>query len=319
VKRLIVNADDFGLTRGVNRGIVECHRRGIVTSTTLMANGPEFDDALSCLAEIAGDGLGVGCHVLLVDGEPVLPPAEVRSLLAPGTNRFGRSFQQLARRALGGNLQGEEIRAEARAQFRKMQAAGIRISHFDAHKHVHILPSVLEPLLQAAAECGVPALRNPFEPVFSMPIPGMLRLAVRYAEVAALRAFRAKFQAMVAAYGLHTTDGSLGLVATGTLNAGSMSALLARMRDGVWELVCHPGYNDAQLQEAGTRLLASRETEMQALTSEQTKRALEDNRIELASFAEVSTAAGGFASPGAGGRSNSVGNLRKGNGSATPG
>ncbi len=284
MKRLIVNGDDLGLTRGVNRGIVECWRRGILTSTTLMANGPEFADALACLAEI-GEDLSVGCHVLLVDGEPALPPAEVPSLLAPGTKRFYRSFQQLARRALGGQVRREEVHAEASAQFRKMQASGIRISHFDAHKHVHILPSILEPLLQAAAECGVPALRNPFEPVFSMPIPGLLRLPVRYAEVLALRAFRARFQATVAAYGLRTTDGSLGLVATGRLNAGNLAAMLARMREGIWELVCHPGYNDAQLRQAGTRLLASRETEMQALTADSTRRALEHNGIELESFA----------------------------------
>ena len=288
---------------------------------------PEFDDAVACLAEIANQkggaphAFGVGCHVLLVDGEPVLPPDEVRSLLEPGTNRFRRSFQQLARQALCGNLRQEEIYAEARAQFRKMQAAGIRISHFDAHKHVHILPSVMEPLLQAAAECEVPALRNPFEPVFSMPIPGLLRLAVRYAEVAALRAFRAKFRTMVGSYGLRATDGSLGLVATGTLNTRSVAGLLERMGDGVWELVCHPGYNDAQLQQAGTRLLASRETEMRALTSEETKRALEDNGIELVSFVEfAATARGaGFASPRADGSSNSVSTLRKGNGGDTTG
>ena len=304
MKQLIVNADDFGLTRGVNRAIVECYQRGILTSTTLMANSREFDDAISAIKSLghaierdASPGtrnsglsrpaLSVGCHVVLVDGEPVLPPSEVRSLLVPGTNRFYRSAQQLVRCAISGRFRAEEVEAEALAQFRKIQKVGIAISHFDAHKHAHIFPSILKPLLKAAAACGIAALRNPFEPVFSMPLPGLLRIPVRYAEVIALRSFRAKFNAMVAASGLRTTDGSLGLIATGTLNQTAAAALLDRMQDGVWELVCHPGYADAELANAGTRLIASRETEMQALTAPGTQHALQRNGIGLISFAEL--------------------------------
>ena len=288
MKRLIVNADDFGLTRGVNRAILECHQRGIVTSTTLMANSDEFEDAVASAKRLAAQALGIGCHVVLADGRPVLPPSEVPSLLEPGTGLFYRSIQQLAKQALGHRFRAEEIEAEATAQFQKIQAAGIRISHFDAHKHAHIFPSILKPLLRAAAVCGVPALRNPFEPVFSMPIPNLLRLPVRYLEVLALRAFRAKFHSMVAESGLRTTDGSLGLVATGTLNVSNLSALVERMQDGLWELVSHPGYNDAQLAAARTRLLASRETEMQALTADRTREALERNGIQLISFQQLS-------------------------------
>jgi hopanoid biosynthesis associated protein HpnK len=307
VKRLIVNADDFGLTRGVNRAIAECHQRGVVTSTTLMANSDEFQDAVESVKRLVphanGPALGVGCHIVLADGGPVLPPSQVPSLLAPGTGLFYQSIQQLAKQALGNRFRSEEIEAEATAQFQKIQAAGIRISHFDAHKHAHMFPSILKPLLRAAAACGVPALRNPFEPVFSMPIPSLLRIPVRYAEVLALRAFRAKFHAMVAESGLHTTDGSLGLIATGTLTVSKLSALLDRMQDGLWELVSHPGYNDAQLATISTRLRASRETEMQALTAESTRRALERNGIQLISFQELSgearrLQADGFESPG---------------------
>jgi predicted glycoside hydrolase/deacetylase ChbG (UPF0249 family) len=156
-------------------------------------------------------------------------------------------------------------------------------------------------------------LRNPFEPVFSMPIPNLLRIPVRYAEVLALRAFRAKFHSMVAESGLRTTDGSLGLVATGTLNVANISALLERMQDGVWELVSHPGYNDAQLAATGTRLRASRETEMQALTADNTRRALERNGIQLISFQELAPLPGdGFESPGGGCSSNTAKKLDRG-------
>jgi predicted glycoside hydrolase/deacetylase ChbG (UPF0249 family) len=250
---------------------------------------------------------------VLADGRPVLPPAQVPSLLAPGSGLFYRSIQQLAKQALGHRFRAEEIEAEAIAQFQKIQAAGITISHFDAHKHAHIFPSILKPLLRAASVCGVPALRNPFEPVFSMPIPNLLRIPVRYAEVLALRAFRAKFHSMVAESGLRTTDGSLGLVATGTLNVANISALLERMQDGVWELVSHPGYNDAQLAATGTRLRASRETEMQALTADNTRRALERNGIQLISFQELAPLPGdGFESPGGGCSSNTAKKLDRG-------
>jgi len=120
-----------------------------------------------------------------------------------------------------------------------------------------------------------------------MPIPGLLRIPVRYAEVLALRAFRARFHSMVAESGLRTTDGSLGLIATGTLNVANISALLDRLQEGVWELVCHPGYNDAQLAAADTRLRASRETEMQALTADSSRTALERNGLQLISFREL--------------------------------
>jgi predicted glycoside hydrolase/deacetylase ChbG (UPF0249 family) len=276
----------------VNRAILECHQHGIVTSTTLMATSDEFKDAVESVKRLVPQAidpvLGIGCHVVLADGAPVLPPSQVASLLAPGTGLFFDTIQQLAKQALLNRFRSEELEAEATAQFQKIQAAGISISHFDSHKHAHIFPSILKPLLKAAAACGVPALRNPFEPVFSMPIPNLLRLPVRYAEVLALRTFRAKFHSMVAESGLRTTDGSLGLVATGTLNVANISALLDRVQDGLWELVSHPGYNDAQLAGAHTRLLASRETEMQALTADSTRSALERNGIELISFQELS-------------------------------
>ena len=129
-------------------------------------------------------GLAAKC---LAGGEPAFEAVTVVAeeienyLVVPGTGLFYSSIQQLAKQALTHGFRPEEIEAEAIAQFRKIQAAGITISHFDAHKHAHIFPSILKPLLRAAAVCGVPALRNPFEPVFSMPIPSLLRIPVRYA------------------------------------------------------------------------------------------------------------------------------------------
>src|SRR6478672_13777656 len=145
MRRLIVNADDFGLTSGVNRGIVEAHSRGIVTSASLVSQVPH---------------LSVGCHVVLVDGVPTTQPAAVSCLLANGSGNFRQSLMQFAAKAVSGRLDSEEIEAEITAQIRKLQAAGIHVSHLDSHKHTHMFPAVFKPLLRAAQACGIWAVRN---------------------------------------------------------------------------------------------------------------------------------------------------------------
>ena len=164
MRRLIINADDFGFTGGVNRAIVEAHLRGIVTSSTLMAAGRAFDDAVH-LSKTA-PRLSVGCHIVLIDGEPVLDGAQVSSIASSrsGATRFGDSLKTFAARALSGRLKPQQVEAETGAQIRKLQAAGIDVSHVDTHKHVHLFPAVLQPVLRAARACGPRAIRNPFGP-----------------------------------------------------------------------------------------------------------------------------------------------------------
>src|SRR6267154_366240 len=146
MRRLIVNADDFGFTSGVNRAIVEAHTRGIVTSATLMANGAAFSEA-SQLAKTV-PGMSVGCHVVLIDGQPVLASNQLSTLTNGGSaNRiFRNGLKTFAARAVAGRLNPEEIEAEATAQIRKIQATGITVSHLDTHKHTHLFPAVLRPL-----------------------------------------------------------------------------------------------------------------------------------------------------------------------------
>jgi predicted glycoside hydrolase/deacetylase ChbG (UPF0249 family) len=130
VRRLIINADDFGLTTGVNRGIADCCRTGVATSTTLMANSKAFDQAVQIAGEL-GPKAGVGCHVMLVDGAPLLPAAQVSSLLDNGSGEFRRGIGEFALGALRGKIRPEEMEAEAVAQIRKAQAAGVRQGQLD--------------------------------------------------------------------------------------------------------------------------------------------------------------------------------------------
>jgi len=267
MKRLIVNADDFGLTHGVNRAIVACHERGIVSSATLMPTGACFDEAVALAAQMPR--LSVGCHIVIADGVPLLPPNEVRSLLAPGTNRFYNSIGEVVRAVLRGRFRSEEVEAEAWAQFARLQRSEVNVSHFDAHKHAHMFPSILKPLLRAAAAHGISAVRNPFE------APGVVTfkeassnktLLIRKAETSVLRAvLRKRWLSAVHTAGFTTTDGSLGVASTGSLNDAGLRAMLKRMPQGTWELVCHPGYNDSDLAAVRTKLRESREVEMTTL------------------------------------------------------
>jgi len=286
MKRLIVNADDFGLSVGVNRAIIECHQRGIVTSATLMANSAAFDDAVRVARE--NPRLSVGCHVTLMDGEPRLPAAQVASLLRDG-REFHPSITAFAPRALLGRFRLAEIEAEAIAQFQRIQQAGIRLTHFDAHKHAHMFPAVAEPLLRAAVKCGIPAVRNPFEDPVPLPLGTLLgsRFGTRFAEVVVLRHFQSQFLRLVHTYGLTTTAGSIGIVATGELDKIVLEQMLNALGDGTWELVCHPGYNDAGLAAVRTKLRESRETEREALADPLGQDILKRNNIQLISFNEL--------------------------------
>jgi predicted glycoside hydrolase/deacetylase ChbG (UPF0249 family) len=294
VKRLIINADDFGLTHGVNRAIAECYDHGVVSSTTLMASSMAFQQAAS-LARLYSTNanrrpLSVGCHVMLVDGQPLLPPVQVKSLLAPGAARFRQGIAEFARTALTGKLLSDDIRAEATAQFQALSSAGVRLSHFDTHKHTHMFPRVLAPLLDAAAAAGIRAVRNPFAPLKPLAFAHLMRrpkLWTRYTEVAVLRRFSDSFRRDVAARGMKTTDGSFGVVVTGALDAQLFAAIVGCIPDGTWEFVCHPGYNDAELDTIQTRLRASRPKELEVLTSPDARQLLERNGIELISYDDL--------------------------------
>jgi hopanoid biosynthesis associated protein HpnK len=285
VTRLIVNADDFGLTSGVNRAIIEASRAGTVTSTTLMANSSAFDEAVA-LAK-SQPQLRVGCHVVLIDGEPITAGLKT---LTNGTTRFKSSLKEFALAAIRKKLSQEEIRCEAEAQIRKIQSAGMVVSHVDTHKHTHIFPHVLRPVLQAARSCGVPAVRNPFEPATARPRGKILRrpaLWVRALQVKLLHRYSAEFNAAVNDEHIKTTQGSAGIIATGTLDQDLLTAMIQGLPEGDWELVCHPGYLDADLQSAGTRLLQSRQAELQALTSAETRQVLARRGIQLISYADL--------------------------------
>jgi hopanoid biosynthesis associated protein HpnK len=284
---LIVNADDFGLTRGVNRAVAELHEQGVLTSATLMARATATEDAIALALKTPS--LRVGCHVVLVDGEPVLPPREIPTLANSETERFHATLAGFLRHAVAGNIRATEIEAEAAAQIAVLQRRGLRLTHIDAHKHTHMFPAVLRPVLRAAKAAGIRAVRNPFEPAWSRRATPDAQF-VRRMEVTLLRRLEPAFKRIVAEEGFITTDGALGVLATGSLDAATVTSLLKNIPPGTWELVTHPGYNDDDLGQENTRLKKSRETERQALRS-----IGEVVGVTLISFAQLTE--GGVASP----------------------
>ena len=290
MRRLIVNADDFGLTPGVNRAIVEAYERGIVTSTTLMASSSAFDEAVRLAASLPR--LSVGCHVMLVDGVPLIDSTQVSSLVVQNHNgaRFRNGFGGFAARTLRDRVSAEQITAEAAAQIKKLQSEAINVSHIDTHKHTHILFRVLEPLLQAAQTCGVRAIRNPFPPMRPLGLAHLLRrprLWKRYSGLKFLRRGAERFRREVEGAGMVTTDGTFGMVVTGALDERLFQAILGSIPPGTWEFVCHPGYNDRDLAGVRTRLRESRAQELQLLTSAAAREILEKGGVELISYREL--------------------------------
>lgn len=285
MRRLIVNADDFGLTAGVNRAIIEGNQSGIVTSATLMANAKATDSAIN-LAK-SQPGLKTGCHVVLIDGVPLA--AKLPSL-TDGSPRFRSSLKQFAFAAVRGQIAADEIQQEVEAQIHKLQSCGVTITHVDSHKHTHMFPRVLRPLLRAAKACGIRAVRNPFEPLKSWPmgmVAGAHGLWLRSAGVMAFQMFAAEFRQAVKEEGIVSTDGTVGIAVTGMLDQKKLLRILEALPEGTWELVCHPGYSDSDLQAAGTRLTQSREIELSALTSVETKKLLARRQIKLISYANL--------------------------------
>ncbi len=289
VRRLIVNADDFGLTDGINRAVLDLHRLGALLSTTLMAASPRFPEAVGISRQHSP--LGVGCHVVLVDGAPIANPAAISSLL---DSKFGHGEGARFRATLGefvrdlylGRIDRGHIEQEAIAQILRLQQNGIAVTHIDTHKHTHMFPPVLDGVMRAAKACGIQTIRNPFEPLWSVAATPHAGLVRRW-QVRLSSNLRRHFVRLAREREFATTDGCLGVAATGTLNEAALHSILDRLPEGTWELVCHPAYLDAELRATRTRLLQSRQIELAALQALPAILAGLDSRVEPIHFGHL--------------------------------
>jgi predicted glycoside hydrolase/deacetylase ChbG (UPF0249 family) len=261
VKRLVVNADDFGFTRDVNEGILEAHCRGILTATTLMATGEAFEHAVQLARE--NPSLDVGCHLVLV-GAPPLP----------------RTVLELTRALAAGRI---KVFDELIAQVRRILDAGLRPTHLDTHKHTHLLPPVLDAVARISEEYKIPWVRRPFDfPLTPAGVSWTKRATSR-----ALGVVRRRFARVLARHGCRSTDHFAGFQITGRYSAADLARLIRSLPEGSTEFMCHPGFCTDELRAARTRLKESREQELRALTSPEVRVALEESGVRLVNYHEL--------------------------------
>jgi len=274
--RLIINADDFGFSEGVTRGIVEAHTAGSVTSASIMANGIDWDNAVR-LAR-ATRTLGFGVHLNLVQGRPLL---RVPSLTDPETNEF-YSLGLLALRAVAGRIDRGELEAETRAQIERVRGAGIPVTHLDSHRHAHALPAIFPVVARVARDAGIRAIRIPQEPLRLNALDAAATARKLVLELA-LRAARA----LPLAAPLVTTDHFRGIsLQGGTHFASRLRRALDTLGPGSTELMVHPGHVDEVLA-AQDPYTQPRAIELAELVSAGVRERLSRGDIELVSFAAL--------------------------------
>jgi predicted glycoside hydrolase/deacetylase ChbG (UPF0249 family) len=261
MKRLLVVADDLGLTPGVNAGIAAAFREGILTSASFLTNTPHLERTLSLIREIPG--LKVGIHLSLVGGTPVLPPERIPTLVPDGES-FRRSWRRFLPAWAAGRIKAEEARAEWRAQIGRAAEAGIRPTHLDSHQHLHLLPALWRITLDLAREFRIPRVRLPRK-TGSSPAPPGTPAGRRL-----VRSLLARLSPAPLTVGgdVRHCDHFLGIEETGHLDLPALLEVLGRIPEGWSELVTHPGYPDPELLrrypwgyswEAEARALASEE------------------------------------------------------------
>ena len=287
MRDLIVNADDFGLTRQVSQGIIDAHRDGIVTSTTLLANGGAFEFAVSISA--CAPRLGIGVHLNLSEGVPVSPTFKVPSLV-DARGRLHLTPSRLWAGILRRKVSLSDVGRELRAQIEKVIGAGISPTHLDGHKHVHVLPGISAIVIRLAQQFGIGNVRCPLE---DSPNLGRLLgeshdvytpVLKQYLVGRGVSGFARRFRKKLAPAGLLCSGHFYGLSETGFLNVQGVQDIVNRIPEGVSELMCHPGYVDADLVETGTRLLLQREIELEALRAPEVRRRVAHQGIQLMSY-----------------------------------
>jgi predicted glycoside hydrolase/deacetylase ChbG (UPF0249 family) len=257
VRKLVVNADDFGFTRDVNQGIIDAHRRGILTATTLMATGDAFDDAVRFAEETPT--LDVGCHLVLVGQAP-----------------FPMSVPALVPAVMMGRIRPYDAFA---AQVRKIMEAGIVPTHLDTHKHTHLLPPVLEAVARISEEFRIPWVRRPFD---FRGQPGGIGW-----KNALMHLRGGGFERTLAEHKCRSTDWFAGFRITGNYDAPTLAAILRALPEGSTEFMCHPGILGSELRQARTRLKQSRQDELAALTSSEVRTAIDEAGIRLSRYREL--------------------------------
>src|SRR4051812_45165829 len=268
--RLVVNADDFGMSPAISRGILRAHRDGIVTSTSLLGNCTDLDHARAALAE--APNLGVGVHLALVGGGPVADPASVPTLVTKAGRFLGRGAEFIAawtRR----QIDAGDVEREFDAQVARVRAAGITIDHLDTHHHLGFLPIVGRSVEAVARKYGIGAIRSAIE----SPTLSWVTDPRRGIKAGVLTGLGWLTRRQLGAR-RHSAQ-SWGYVESGRLDEVRVLEIIGRLAPGPHELICHPGEESTTIYDYTG--------ELAALTSAKVRRALGQRGITLCRWGDL--------------------------------
>lgn len=272
--RVVVNADDLGLTAGVNRAIARAHRDGVVSSASLLAVGRAFDSAVDLLR--AHPTLDVGAHLALVGEDPPLLSAREVPTLVDRQGRFPRSYRTVVARAAAGRVDPQDVRRELRAQLERIRAAGLTVTHLDTHQHLHLWPLVGDAVAELALESGIRWVRLP-----TSRARGPVGVAVRR--------LSARLAGRLRSVGLRHPTGYAGLDEAGRMDPRAFAAALAAVAGAdPAEINVHPG-EPADPDLARFRWGYEWESELRMLTDPATRAAVTVHGMRLTSFAALSS------------------------------
>ncbi len=293
MKQLIVNADDFGLSRGINRGIIKAYKEGILSSASLMVNMPGFLDAAGLARECPG--LDIGLHLNFYRGRPILPAREIPTLVGDD-GLFLQDLFKITKMIYRKKISPQELEAECLAQIQKAQMAGIKLTHIDSEKHLHLIGWAYDVVVKSAKKFNIGYIRNINEYPY---IVGSLlngeRVSCRGLGKAALLEFLSSRKKKINSLNhIKTADYSFGLASAEGLALKGCERLFERLKDGTTEIFCHPGYIDDEWLDAplsGLKYYVNdfREHELEALVSPGVKDALRDQGIGLINFSKLQT------------------------------
>jgi chitin disaccharide deacetylase len=285
-KLLVVNADDFGLSPGINAGIMEGFEKGILTSASIMVNAPAFEQAVELARE--HEGLGIGVHLNVLRGTAILSPAEIPSLV-DSAGRFLRSPIALCCDILRERVDLDHLSSEFSAQIERAFEAGLRLTHVNSEKHVHMYPPIFARVVKLAEKYGIKAVR------WTGQFPRARNL-IRWNR----RSYKDLLVSLCARLCRKHLTGSAvifndyfyGLLETGSLTTEVFKGILPRLKDGVTEVMCHPGHVGQDLQKAfrtmGTSsLVTSRELELQTLTDPSLRTCIGAHRVRLIHYGDI--------------------------------
>ena len=279
MKKVIINADDFGLVQGVNEGIIKAHQEGILTSATLMANMPGFKEAVVLAG--ANPKLGVGVHLNILRGQPVSPTKKVESLLSKEL-RFIPSVSSLLRRIVWKRINFDEVEREFRAQVEKVLEVGLEPSHIDSEKHIHLIRPLFRIVLKLAKEykidkirfiqeyCVSPRSTQIFKSIFiSLSSTSMKKRMVKE--------------------GIRSPDNFYGVCDSGLITETKLRKALRGAKEGVTEIMVHPGFITQEMIELEKQIgpyyiNKYREKELNALLDEKLPEVIVDMGIQLINF-----------------------------------